>query len=171
MKSEVVYILLGSNLGNREETIARARTMIDSLCGVMITAESAVYESAAVEMQTGTPSFLNQVVECTCVCEPMMLLKQLEGIETLLGRSDKGNYQSRTIDLDILLFGERQMDNNRLTIPHKRLTERPFALVPLLDVAPNVVHPETGNRMAEYLEPEESKSVRAVNTRFAGMHG
>jgi 2-amino-4-hydroxy-6-hydroxymethyldihydropteridine diphosphokinase len=63
------------------------------------------------------------------------------------------------------------METNRLTIPHKELTERPFALVPLLDINPDLMHPKTGKRMAQYLPEGASTTMRTVSTRFAGMHG
>ncbi len=150
-----VYILLGSNRGDREGTQANARSMITEMAGEIVKA-SPVYETAPWGFDDAVP-FLNQVVEIDTELTPEALMDKLLTIEVRLGRirpfdgcgcevpaGGKGEpavYAGRTIDLDILFYGDRLVFSESLMIPHPRLHERRFTLVPLSDVAPDFVHP------------------------------
>ena len=119
--------------------------------GLEITAVSAVYVSPAKEMAEDTPSFLNQVVKGEYSYTASELLRALEKIEIRLGRDGKGERLARTMDLDILLFGQARIKTDRLEIPHPRLTKRAFVLVPLLEIDPELVHPVSGKSLSEFV--------------------
>ena len=158
--TELVYILLGSNLGDREQYLASALKRINELEGIEITAVSSIYQTDPVGMKDSGPEFLNQVVKCEYQFLPSELLDSLEKIEVSLGRTDKGSRLSRTIDLDILVFGAQIIDSPRITVPHKDLIKRPFALVPLLQIDPDFVHPVTKKPLAGYLSAASKHSVK-----------
>jgi len=150
MKNSTTYILLGSNLGERERSLAKAREMISLIDGMLITAESSIYESDAIDMGENQPSFLNQVIRATFSYSPARLLDELERIEREMGRESKGKLMPRTIDLDILFFGQQIMTTTRLTIPHKQVLKRDFAIVPLLEIEPDFVVPDTNIRLDQH---------------------
>jgi len=145
-----VYIGLGSNLGEREAHLRSAVLRLTDLPGLKVAATSSIYETAAQEMAPGSPPFLNQVVKVESTLSPLDLLEALELVEAELGRTGKGLGLPRTIDLDILLYGDTVLATPRLTIPHPRLLARPFAIVPLLELSPALRHPATGRPLAEY---------------------
>jgi len=157
--AETVYILMGSNVGDRQRMLAAALNRIQTAEGMEVVATSAVYLSEAVDMDQESPSFMNQVVKADYRYSPNELLNLLERIERSLGRTVKGQKQPRTIDLDILLFGDQIIETERLSIPHRQLLNRPFAMVPLLQIDPEIVHPVTGRPVAEFLTHEGKGSV------------
>ncbi|HPS62057.1 MAG TPA: 2-amino-4-hydroxy-6-hydroxymethyldihydropteridine diphosphokinase [Bacteroidales bacterium] len=145
-----VYILLGSNRGEREGMILRALEMIHAQAGRVVRL-SGLYETAPWGFNDPV-AFLNQVAEIDTDLGPEELLESLLTIETRLGRirppegcgcgiGGEAAYESRTIDLDILFYGNRMVFTDKLMIPHPRLHERRFTLVPLNDLAPDFVHP------------------------------
>lgn len=156
---EIAYLLLGSNLGDREYNLAAARERIAALEGCELIASSAIYLSDAVDMDVDTPAFLNQVLKIEYTYPPLELLHALERIETELGRSDKGNMQPRTVDCDILLFGTQIIKSHKLTVPHAKLTQRPFALVPLLEIDASLIHPAHQKPLSSFLTEKGSQSV------------
>ena len=164
---ETVYLLLGSNLGDRMGYLERAVEEISRSAGVTITGVSSVYLSPALEMAGPAPDFLNQAVSLACAPPPAALLHELEAIERRLGRRDKGNYRPRTIDIDILLYGSRVIRTARLVVPHPRLVTRAFALAPLLELAPHIVDPVTRRPLAEYLNGAAGHEVRLYQRRVA----
>ncbi|KAA3636236.1 MAG: 2-amino-4-hydroxy-6-hydroxymethyldihydropteridine diphosphokinase [Calditrichaeota bacterium] len=129
--AETIYILLGSNTGNREKNLETAIQKIKDLPGMELTATSAVYITEPVSMVGENPSFLNQVVMAEYEYLPNELLAELEKIEVSMGRIEKGEMKPRPIDLDILLFGEQMIKSENLIIPHKELLNRAFAMIPL----------------------------------------
>jgi 2-amino-4-hydroxy-6-hydroxymethyldihydropteridine diphosphokinase len=110
-------------------------------------------------MPPGSPSFLNQVVKGEYRFLATELMSSLEQIERGMGRGHKGDKQPRTIDLDILLFGDAIIENERLSIPHRELLNRPFAMIPLLQIEPDIVHPVTKTPVAEFLSEEDRATV------------
>lgn len=116
------YISLGSNLGDRLFYINKAVEML----GRNIKKVSPIIETEPVDMDSDNGKFLNAVAEIETELSPVELLDFLEDIERRLGRTDKGNHRSRTIDLDILSYGDLKIDTPRLKIPHPRLKERDF---------------------------------------------
>ena len=87
------------------------------------------------------------------------MLNNIETIENKLGRTDKGEYKPRTIDIDILFFGGEVIETDRLSIPHRKLTERPFILIPLLQIEPDIIHPVTKEKMETYLDSREAEDI------------
>jgi 2-amino-4-hydroxy-6-hydroxymethyldihydropteridine diphosphokinase len=162
-----VHILMGSNMGNRENYLAAALDRLGRIEGLEITATSALYVSEAQDMEGENPSFLNQVVRADYDFTAGELLHTLEKLELELGRTGKGRRQPRTIDLDILLFGEEIIDTDNLTVPHAELLNRPFALVPLLQIDPHLVYPPTGRPLAEYLTDEARQLVTLYRDHVA----
>ncbi len=138
---EPIYILLGTNLGERLKHLDLGLAHLAKIEGIDIIRVSCIYNSPAMEMNEPSPDFLNQVVEINASLSPLELLKELKSIEVKMGRSDKGNYKSRIIDLDILLIGSVIIDTEELTVPQKRLLSRPFAIIPLVEIAPGIIHP------------------------------
>ena len=116
------YISLGSNLGERKEHIEKAIELLSPY----IKKVSAIIETDPLEMADDARKFLNAVAEIETELEPEDLLNILEDVEKELGRTDKGMYKSRTIDLDILLYGSKKINTERLTIPHPSLKKREF---------------------------------------------
>lgn len=170
---DVVYIALGSNLGDRASYLAQAREQIAAITGVAVIAESSVYETPAAEMTADAPSFLNQVIQCRCSLTPEALLDKLEGIELAFGRKheEKGKHFSRTIDLDILLFGDQIRNSDQLMIPHPNMLARPFVLVPLLELDRTIIHPITRRPIADSLTAEFMHAVQIVHPWPTGTHG
>ncbi len=162
-----VYILMGSNMGDRESYLVAALDRLSGLEGLEVIAASGIYISEAQGMKGENPSFLNQVVKADYDFTPGELLHTLEKVEIELGRTGKGQLEPRTIDLDILLFGEEKIDTERLTIPHPELLNRPFALVPLLQVDPHQTHPSTGRPLVEYLTDESREQVTLYRDHVA----
>lgn len=149
--NEAVYLLLGSNLGHREQLLSSAIQALSShaadpdyvLC-------SSVYETAAWGLES-QPSFLNMAIKMTCSLEPEEMLREMSLIEENLGRQRSLPWGPRTLDIDMLLWGQRIIHTERLQLPHPRLPERRFALVPLAEIAATLIHPETGRSIATML--------------------
>lgn len=142
MASESVFVLLGSNLGDRELLVYQACKMIGERCGEIV-AKSRLYESEPWGFQS-EHWFLNQVVEIKTSLLPDELMQQLLSIEKELGRDRSmsfDGYVSRPMDLDILYFGNEIIDTQMVIAPHPRLHQRRFTLLPLCDIAPDFVHP------------------------------
>lgn len=136
---KAVYLLIGTNLGNRESNLARARNLIAQSCGNIVHVSN-LYETAAWG-KTDQPSFLNQALELQTELTPGTLIKELLKTETEIGRIREEKYGPRLIDIDILLCGAEIISDPGLTIPHPELQNRRFALAPLAEIAASAVHP------------------------------
>jgi 2-amino-4-hydroxy-6-hydroxymethyldihydropteridine diphosphokinase len=146
MEEHIVYLALGSNLGDRHTNLKQA---IAALTPQMeVKAKSQVYETPpwGVEDQ---PKFLNQVVKAKTYLEPEQLLKHLKRLEIALGRKESVPNGPRLIDIDILFYDDLVLNTPGLTIPHPRLHERGFVLLPLMDIAPDLVHPVSQQSVRE----------------------
>lgn len=137
--SNRVYLLLGSNLGDREQNLEQARQAISREVGPVITA-SALYKTAAWGNQQ-QPEFINQVLEIRTELLPDALMTQLLVIEKTLGRVREARWSSRTIDLDILYYNDACITTALVTIPHPQIANRRFTLMPLVEIAPDLVDP------------------------------
>lgn len=156
METEVVtaYVGLGSNLGDRAGNLLLAvRGLMEA--SFFVNKLSAVYETEPVDLENAHehPKYLNMVAEIfvTSVSPSQMLARMLR-IEYLLGRKDKNFKKPRTVDLDLLLFGNFQLYTDLLTLPHPHMHERRFVLVPLAELAPHLVHPVENRTIQEILE-------------------
>lgn len=164
------YLSLGANLGDRVHTLARAVELLDATAGLTLRAVSSVYETAPVGV-TDQPAFLNLVARFECRLSARELLAIAQKIERALGRVRGPRWGPRTIDIDLLLLGDDRVDEPALTIPHSELTRRQFVLVPLAEIAPDLVLP--GGRTAAELSAGESETVRRLGklTELAGGDG
>jgi 2-amino-4-hydroxy-6-hydroxymethyldihydropteridine diphosphokinase len=155
--SETVLLGLGSNVGDRVETLAAAVFAIDDLDGVVVEDVSAVYETEPWPPPDDPRSvhqepFHNLVVRAVTSLEPHELLAETQLLEAAFGRdrTTEVRWGPRTLDIDLLLFGDREIDTPDLTVPHPRLAERAFVLVPLLEVLPGGTLPD-GRRVTALL--------------------
>jgi 2-amino-4-hydroxy-6-hydroxymethyldihydropteridine diphosphokinase len=136
-----VYIGLGSNVGDRLQFLQRAVKHLGETIGVHFREISSVYETAPVG--PGAQAwFLNAVVAVDTSLSPVTLLQQTQAIERALGRETTYHWGPRTIDLDILLYGDTQVNTATLTIPHAELCQRAFVMIPLLELVPGLVLPD-----------------------------
>jgi 2-amino-4-hydroxy-6-hydroxymethyldihydropteridine diphosphokinase len=142
------FIGLGSNVGNRELMLRRARAELAALPLSRFVRMSAVYETSPV-LRRGQPRFLNAAAEIETALRPPQLLARLKAAETRLGRRRRERWGPREIDLDILMYEGVTYSDGRLTVPHDALAHRAFALVPLRDIAPSVTHPTAGRQIAD----------------------
>jgi 2-amino-4-hydroxy-6-hydroxymethyldihydropteridine diphosphokinase len=159
--SHIAFLLLGGNLNNRVMMLETARKLIDNQIGTIIQASS-IYESEPWGFQHQN-NFLNQVVKIVTSCTPQQLLKNIHLIEEEMGRKRSGKgYEARTIDIDILFYDDLVLKNTDLIIPHPRLNERMFTLMPLAEIAGDLVHPrfrKTINYLKENCTDRSSVTV------------
>jgi 2-amino-4-hydroxy-6-hydroxymethyldihydropteridine diphosphokinase len=138
MNEHTVYLALGSNLGDR---LANLKQAVSALSPQMdVQAKSYVYETLPWGYED-QPKFLNQVIKAKTYLEPERLIKHIKRLEVTLGRKDSFQNGPRLIDIDILFYDDLILNTGSLVIPHPRLQERGFVLLPLMDIAPDLVHP------------------------------
>jgi 2-amino-4-hydroxy-6-hydroxymethyldihydropteridine diphosphokinase len=140
--STPVYLLLGSNLGDRKRILSAASVQLEEAVGPLLSS-SALYEPSPWGL-TNQPAFLNQVLCLETQLSPEEVLQQTQRVENQLGRERKEKWGARLIDIDILYYGQQIIRTDRLTVPHPFLHERRFTLVPLAQIAPDFVHPVLG---------------------------
>ena len=147
---EICYLLLGSNSGNRLSYLLQAAKAVDMFAGPVLR-YSSVFETEPWGFDD-TKAFLNQVLEIRTDLQAAELLEKILDAETRLGRlriADAKGYESRTIDIDLLFYGQHIIDQPGLTIPHPRLHLRKFTLVPLAEIAPDLFHPVLKNTIIQ----------------------
>lgn len=151
-----VYLALGSNLGNR---LANLKNAVSNLPPQMeVKKKSLVYETPPWGY-TDQPPFLNQVVMAKTYLEPDALLSHLKRLESVLGREPSFENGPRLIDMDILFYDDAILDSPPLVIPHPRLHQRGFVLVPLNEIAPDLVHPVLGKSISDLLLDVERLNI------------
>lgn len=151
-----LYLALGSNLGDRRANLQSALQALPP--AVLVRRASPVYETPPWGL-TEQPAFLNMVVEAETGLPPLDLLSHLKRLETQLGRLPAVRYGPRLIDIDILFYDDLVLDSPGLTIPHPRLHERAFVLVPLADLAPDLVHPRLGQTLRDLLAAVDASGI------------
>jgi 2-amino-4-hydroxy-6-hydroxymethyldihydropteridine diphosphokinase len=146
--NHTVYLSLGTNMGNRAENLKQAGLSLSPQ--MKVKKKSRVYETPPWGY-TEQESFLNQALMVTTYLEPEPLLKHLKRLEVALGRKESFRYGPRLIDIDILFFDDIVMETPALTIPHPHMHERGFVLMPMMDIAPDLVHPITERSIREMI--------------------
>ena len=144
---QIVYLLLGSNLGNRKEILDKAIELINDKIGVIIS-KSKDYETKPWGV-TDQPDFLNLAISIYTTLKPLEILQQTQAIENQLGRVRKEKWGARLIDIDIMFYGNEIINEPNLKVPHPLMQERDFALIPLSEIAPHFVHPVLGKTVLE----------------------
>lgn len=153
-----VFLSLGSNLGDRLGYLRSAAVALQRGPRMKVNGASRVYETAPVEVKEKQPEYLNCVVEVECGISAIELMRYCQGVEAALGRERKGEKSPRTVDIDVLLFGEEVMEMSDLAVPHPGIT-RAFNLKGVADLDPNVYIPGRG-AAGELLSVEALDGVR-----------
>ena len=156
-KKKLIYLSLGSNLGDRAANLARAINALPSV-GMNVLRRSSIYETEPVDF-LAQPWFLNCVVEAETGLDPLPLLQALQGIERQMGSQKLVPRGPRIIDLDILFYGDAVIREPGIEVPHPRLAERRFVLVPMAEIAPNFSHPVSRATVQELLSTTNDKSA------------
>ncbi len=158
-QSTVCYIGLGSNLADPAEQVERAFEFLESVPEISLLSKSSLYRSGAMG-PVDQPDYVNAVAKVSTTLDARALLLALQRIECLRGRKRGVRWGPRVLDLDLLVYGDEQIDELRLKVPHPGIAERNFVLLPLLEVAPNLTLPGLG-RIADIsinmLEPPISR--------------
>jgi 2-amino-4-hydroxy-6-hydroxymethyldihydropteridine diphosphokinase len=155
MAEQMAYIGLGSNLGEREKLVKNALRMLTRIAGAEVTRTSKLIETLPLGRME-QPPYLNAVAEIKTRLSPLELFGRLVEIEDLLGRERRQKWDSRTIDLDLLLYNDEVVRTERLTIPHPQMHLRSFVLTPLAEIAPQLAHPVL------------NETIGALNARLNG---
>ena len=146
----IVYISIGSNIGDREENCRKAIKLLKEN-GIALKRESSLYETEPWGVKN-QPKFINMAIEVETDKEPEELLRVLKEIEKEIGRKESVKWGPRVIDLDIIFYNDLILKTENLEIPHPLLHERDFVLKPLCEIAPDKKHPVTGKTVKEMLE-------------------
>ena len=150
------YLLLGTNLGNKLENLSTALKLISEKAGIIL-ARSSIYRTSSWGM-TGQPDYLNQVVQVETNLSPHDLMHELLSIETGMGRIRNKKWDNRLIDIDILFYDDRIIDESGLQLPHPQIPDRRFTLAPLAELAGDQVHPVNRLSIKELLGRTSDKS-------------
>jgi len=158
--SVTAYIGLGSNLGDRIRNLQGALDRFGSI-GVIKSVSSA-YETKPWGVEGYQPRYLNQVAEVETTLDPLEVVTELLSIEFAMGREREEKNASRTLDLDLLIHGDTILEASGVTVPHPRMHERAFVLVPLAEIAPSLVHPVLGKTVAELLTDSDRSGISGI---------
>lgn len=154
-----VYISLGSNMGDKEETLRHAVQLLQQHEEIKVVKLSSIYETDPVGY-TDQDLFLNMVILVHTTLSAQELLEECQKVEQVLKRIRIIRWGPRTIDLDILLYNHDNIETETLVVPHVRMHERAFVLVPLVEIAPNLKYPPTGIALQVMLEQVGKEGVR-----------
>ncbi|NJD59356.1 MAG: 2-amino-4-hydroxy-6-hydroxymethyldihydropteridine diphosphokinase [Anaerolineales bacterium] len=156
-----IYLSLGSNLGNRLNNLQAAMNELEIKISQI--QQSPIYETEPWGY-SDQPLFLNQVIRASTSLEPHELLTFLKATEVKMGRQETFRFGPRLIDLDILFYDDVILETPDLTIPHPRMTERAFIIIPLSDIAPDLIHPVAGKTIQQLKAELDPSSVRLYKT-------
>lgn len=162
---KTAYLSLGSNLGDREEHLKDALRRMEA-AGIRIARHSSLYETEPQDVRD-QPWFLNLAVEIETDLLPLQLLARIQKIEREMGRQRSVPKGPRTIDIDILLYGDSVIARSELEIPHPRMAGRRFVLEPLAEIAPDLRHPVTNQAVRELLAATKAQIVKQRGTGFS----
>ena len=155
----MIYIGIGSNLGNRIENITKAKYFLD-LNGINITKSSSYYETLSWP-DPNKPKFINIVVQSNTKASPEKLLKIFKSIEKKLGRKKKSKNSPRTCDIDIISYNQKILTGN-ITIPHERMHKRNFVLIPLFELNKRWFHPKRNENIKKLIFSLSIKDIRSI---------
>ena len=159
--SYLSVIALGSNLGNSLETLELVLKTIDEVEGITLKKYSSWYQTKPIGPQQ--PDYINGCALIEVTLKPDHLLKTLLKIEDQFGRVRKERWGARTLDLDLILYGDLILNTPNLIIPHPHMNERAFVLIPLAEIAPNMIEPKSGLTIIELLEKVDTSGVQLKN--------
>lgn len=152
-----VFLILGGNLGERRENLAKAMALIGE-AGAIVKRTSSIYETEPWGAKD-QPNYYNQVVEILTDLGAEELMKTILRIEKTMGRVRTEKYGTRTIDIDILFFNDETINSDSLTVPHPRIQERRFVLIPMNEIAPEFVHPVLNEPISKILTNTHDSSI------------
>lgn len=162
------YLGLGSNVGDREEYIEQAITILKETPGIKVIRRASNYETDP-EGNRAQPQFINSAVEIRTSLDPDKLLAAVQAIEDTLGRERGIEWGPRTIDIDILMYKDVVMSEDDLSIPHPLLQERLFVLEPLNEIAPRAVHPVLERTIRELFEEKKAEAAEKYDDELPGF--
>ena len=157
-------IALGSNQGDSVSILESSLNALNQIPGINLKATSSWYKTKPVGTQESQPDYLNACVLLSAAQTPEELLALLQATEIQFGRTSKGDLQPRTLDLDLLLYGDLVLNTPNLTLPHPRMTERAFVLVPLAEIAADWIEPVSGMKIAKLLKNVDTSGVQRLVT-------
>jgi 2-amino-4-hydroxy-6-hydroxymethyldihydropteridine diphosphokinase len=157
----IIYLALGTNVGDRRANLRAALAALPPEVAVL--AESMIYETPAWGYED-QPPFLNMAIKAETNLVPLALLEHLKLLENELGRTPTFHWGPRLIDMDILFYDSLVLNSPQLVIPHPRLRERAFVLVPLADIAPDLLHPMLGKTIRQLLEQVDTSDIKPYLT-------
>lgn len=155
-KKEQVFLSLGSNLGDREANLKLI--LSELLPEVEVIKESSIYQTEPWGFMD-QPDFLNQVLSVKTSLAPHDLLIYVKNIELKIGREPSFQFGPRLVDIDILFYGQEIIEDETLDIPHPRICERAFVLVPLMEIAPDLIYPGTDRKVSDFLKDVDGSVV------------